>query len=216
MTSPPQRPHPFARVFGDLAAARFPAIREAIPADADLDTFLMAPAAIELLHDMRPDEGLGEAVDDFVAFVHAAWRHWADGAVTVVCDTEATRALCASGDGVPAGPPPVRARYIQVAPRLVWGQLADGESWEPLDGWFVLPVPAGLRIVACFGLHAERPGLSVVALEGAAPGVVRRADGSASFAPLMPGGDRAGLYAVAAPEELLLLAWRGSTEATEG
>lgn len=215
-TSPPQRPHPFALVFGALAAERFPALREALPPDAGLDAFLMDPAAIELLHDLRPDEGLGEAVDDFVAFVHAAWCHWMGGSVTATLDADATRALCTSAAAPAPGIPPGAGRYIQVAPRLVWGQLADGASWEPLDGWFALPGDAGLRVVACFGLHPERPGLSVVALEGTPPPAVRREDGTAPFAPLMPGGDRAGLHAVAAPEELLLLAWRGTWQAREG
>jgi hypothetical protein len=41
---------------------------------------------------------------------------------------------------------------------------------------------------------------------------VAREDGSAIFSPMMPGGDLAGLHAVAAPEEMLLLAWRAEME----
>lgn len=203
------RPHPFALVFGPLVDVHFPAIREVLAADADLDAFLVCTPAIELLQALRPDDGLGDAVDDFLAFVHAAWRFWADGARTTTRDADATRALC--GADAPAALTAARmAQYIQVAPRLVWGQLADGEQWEPLDGWFALPDPAGLRVVACFGLHPERPGLTVAAVVGGAPAPVPRADGSAPFAPQMPGGDLAGLHALADTDELLLLAWRAA------
>src|SRR5690606_37754721 len=128
------RPHPFDLVFGPLVDVHFPAIREALPPDADLDAFLVCTPALELLQELRPDEGLGEAVDDFVAFVHAAWRYWVNGAVTRPLDAETTRALC-DADGLVTPAAPRVAQYIQVAPRLVWGQLADGEQWEPLDGW---------------------------------------------------------------------------------
>ncbi len=203
------RPHPFELVFGSLVDVHFPAIREALPADAALDAFLVCTPAIELLHELRPDDGLGEAVDDFVAFVHAAWRFWADGAATTPLDADATRALCAL-DAPAALTASRTTQYIQVAPRLVWGQLADGEQWEPLDGWFALPDPAGLRIVACFGLHADRPGLTVAVVTGTAPPAAARPDGSAPFAPQMPGGDLAGLHALADTGELLLLAWRAT------
>jgi hypothetical protein len=103
--------------------------------------------------------------------------------------------------------------YIQVAPRVIWGRLDDGDVYEPLDGWFAVPVEGGLRVVACFGVHANRPGLSLLVVEGAVPRNVQRDDGSPLFAPLMPGGDTAGLHAVVAPEELLLLAWRAAARA---
>lgn len=217
MTAPVPDPHPFDLVFGDLAAERFPAIDEAIGAATTLDAFLMATPAVQLLHDLRPDEGLGEAVDDFVAFVHAAWRFWADGQSTRRFDVDATRALCAGTAGVIRIPAPT-AHYIQVAPRLVWGQLADGESWQPLDGWFVVPTPGAMRVVACFGLHAARPGLSVVAAEAemrGGGGPLVRGDGTPPFAPLMEGGDQAGLHAVATVEELLELAWRAINRESE-
>lgn len=217
MTAAAPRPHPFDLIFGDLAAERFPAIGAALGDATTLDAFLMAVPAVELLHDLRPDEGLGDAVDDFVALVHAAWRYWVEGQDTRECDLDASRALCAGTAGV------IRtvsstAHYIQVAPRLIWGQLTDGESWEPLDGWFVVPTPEAMRVVACFGLHAARPGLSVVAVEAETKGggePLVRADGTRPFTPLMEGGDQAGLHAVATVEELLELAWREINRETD-
>lgn len=210
------RPHPFALLFGAVAAERFPAIAATLGDERGLEPFLMAPDAIELLHALRPEGGLGDEVDDFVALVHAAWCYWADGEATVTLDAAATRALCAAasaGDAVIT--PPVRTRYVAVEPRLVWAALGTGEHHEPLDGWFAVPVAGGLRAVACFGVHPARPGVSAVAVEGAMPGAPVREDGAPLFAPTMPGGDTAGLHAVAAPDELLLLAWRAAGMTTE-
>ncbi|MES2304923.1 MAG: hypothetical protein V4558_05425 [Gemmatimonadota bacterium] len=215
MTSPAS--DPFQLVFGILAEERFPAIRAAVPAEVDLDTFLLSGPAVEVLRDLRPDEGLGDGIDEFVAFVHSAYRFWDAGCPLRALNEAETRALCsATSSAVDAAALPLATvAYIQVAPRLIWGQLDDGDVFEPLDGWFVIPVNGGLRIVACFGVHPGRPGLSLLVVEGGAPGPVQREDGSALFAPMMPGGDTAGLFAVVAPEELLLLAWRAAGRAEE-
>lgn len=200
-------PHPFALIFAGLAEERFPAIRAELPPRADLDPFLMSAAAVEFLRELRPDEGLGDGVDEFVALVHAAYRFWEDGSHTATLDEKATRAL--ANDDAPLRETPPRAAYIQVAPRLIWSRLDDDEdTFEPLDGWFVVPAEHGLRAVACFGVHPQRPGLSLLVVEGDPPGAVARDDGTPLFAPTMPGGDIAGLHAIVAPEELLLLAWR--------
>jgi hypothetical protein len=207
------RPHPFTLVFGGLAEEHFPAIQDAVGATPSLDHFLLAEAVVDLLGVLRPDSGIGEAMDDFVAFTHAAFCFWAAGAHTRSLDEAATRALC--DPVVPLGAPFRTTEYIQIAPRLVWAQLADGEPHEPLDGWFVMPTDGGVRCVACFGVHPERPGLSVVALVGGVPGPMAREDGTPLFAPTMEGGEAAGLQAVAAPEELLLLAWRAGGTSEE-
>lgn len=206
---------PFSLVFGNLAETEFPPIRDALGERASLEAFMLSGPALELMGRLRPDEGLGDAVDDFVAFVHAAWRFWCDGKQMVIRDEAATRALCHPGH-LPISVAPDDAatttRYFQVAPRLVWGRLASDETYEPLDGWFATRTGQSLRVVACFGLHSTRPGLSVVVAQGPVPGVVVREDGGVIFSPMMSGGDLAGLHAVAAPEELLLLAWRAERE----
>lgn len=204
-----QRPHPFTLVFGGLADEHFPAIRDAVGTTPDRDRFLLAQPVVELLQLLRPEGGVGEAMDDFVAFAHAAFRFWADGAITRDFDVVATHALCAAEARV-GGPAPEATQYLQLAPHLVWAQLADDLPHEPLDGWFAIPDGERLQVVACFGVHPERPGLSVVALTGGPPGPLAREDGSPLFAPTMTGGAAAGLHAIAAPEELLLLAWRAA------
>lgn len=214
----PSRPHPFDLLFGSFRAERFPAIRQALGAECDVNAFLLSAPALELLRDLRPDEGFGDAVDGFVALVHAAYLYWCHGERTRTADTRVTRRLAA------ASAPPLTAlaeataaaEYVQVAPRLVWGQLDPDAAFEPLDGWFLWSTgPGVLRVVACFGLHEQRPGVSVVVAEGPLPGTIVRADGTPPFAPAMSGGDAAGLLAVVAQEELLLLAWRAFQDEDE-
>lgn len=209
------RPHPFELVFAAFRGQHLPAIHAELGEQSDLNAFMLAATALELMRELRPDEGLGEAVDDFVALVHAAYLFWRDGERTTRLDATATHALCGPFAGVvPLAsqrmPQPVR--YIQLAPHLIWGRLADDTPFDPLDGWFAVASGAGLRVVACFGVHPERPGVSVVAVEGPLPADIARPDGTPMFAPTMPGGDAAGLHAISVPEELLLLGARAQKD----
>ena len=221
MNSP--RPHPFALVFGEMADEKFPAVRDALKGNLALEHFLMTPAAVELLHELRPDEGLGNAVDDFVAFVHAAYCYWHDGARTVSLTEPAVRGAMDGGgrrteDGArdPQSPfstlRPPSSVYIQIPPRTLWSQVESSDIHEPIDGWFVVPEGDTLRVVACLGLHPERPGLSVLTAIGAAPVALHRENGTAPFAPTMEGGAAAGLHSVASAEELLWLAWQAHSD----
>jgi hypothetical protein len=197
-------------MFGGFRESELPAIRAALGEESNIHAFLLSAPALELMRELRPDSGLGDAVDDFVALVHAAYLFWRDGERTVVRDESATRQLCGRPPTTTAAraPEATGAQYIQIAPRIVWGQLIDEEPFEPLDGWFALHGDAGLRMVACFGVHEQRPGVSVSVVEGDFPANVVRTDGRPLFAPTMPGGDAAHLHAVSAPDELLLLGWR--------
>jgi hypothetical protein len=216
------RPHPFALVFGDMAAERFPAVRDALQGNLDIEHFLMTPAAVELLHELRPEEGLGDAVDDFVSFVHAAFCYWHDGGRTIAVDEDRVRKMLEGGgsrveggeDSLSSTLHPLPSRYVQLPPRLLWSQVESSEIHEPLDGWFVVPQGDARRVVACLGLHAERPGLSVLVATGTEPLTLAREDGTAPFAPLMEGGAAAGLHSVADADELLWLAcWSEKQEA---
>ncbi len=203
-----ERPHPFDLIFGGIADERFPAIRAVAPTDVSLEEFLVSAPAIEVLRELRPEEGLG-AGDDFVALVFAGYRYWADGRRTVALDEGATRALCRPV--LPEVSAPSGTRYIQIAPRLIWASLDGGEQHEPLDGWFAVPAAEGMRVVAAFGVHPGRPGLSVLTVAGRLEAIHEsRADGAALFSPTMRSGDVANLLSIASLEELLLLSWRAA------
>jgi len=206
------RTQPFDLLFGAFRNERFPAIRASLGERDGINDFMLAQPALELMRELRPEEGLGDAVDDFVALVHAAYLFWRDGEQTVALDEGATRSLVGGGPERSSAPSATRATtYVQVAPRVIWGQLDPDAPFEPLDGWFGFATSeSALRMVACFGVHPERPGVSVVAVEGTLPVSVIRPDGTAPFSPTMSGGDAAGLHAVNGPEELLLLGWRAS------
>jgi hypothetical protein len=212
------RPTPFDAVFGPIAEDRFGAVRDGITAAGldprHRDAFLLVREVGELLRDLRPDEGLGQAVDTLVAFLHRAYLFWMDGAtVRGVTEDELAR-LLVGGDGEPPALRPSGhqpARYVQLPPLRVWGSPLEAAPAEPLDGWFTDRDGDSLSILAVFGLHPGRDGFTAVEAAGPRPPALARQDGSPLFSPSLPGGAAAGLYSVSGEEELLELAWRVET-----
>jgi hypothetical protein len=203
------RPTPYDLALAGFAGAGFPAVRaglEAAGADPrDRDAFLMTPDAVRLVRDLRPDEGLGAGIAELAALLHHAFLFWAGGCRVAAPDRAAVElALDSSGDlHAPDG-----ARYVQLPPRLLWAEAVAGVPAEPLDGFFVHPLPGGLRALGVFGLHPGRPGFTVVEVEGARPRELVRPDGTPLFSPVLAGGGAAGLRSLTGGEEFLELAWR--------
>jgi hypothetical protein len=216
--SRPARLSPFALAFTDLAADRFPAIQSALTEEgtdpADRDAFLMNRDVVGLIRELRPDEGVGDEIGQLAALVHHVFQFWAAGAPTVELTADQLDALLRDPDMArfPAVPLP---GYAQVPPRRVWAEPLPGSPHEPLDGCFVHEVPdsGDLRVLGVFGLHPERPGFTVVEAAGPKAPFLARSDGSALFAPLLPGGAAAGLNSLAGGEELLELGYRLSGRA---
>lgn len=201
-------PHPFELLFGALVEPHFHAIREALGDHPSRDAFVLAAPAVELLQEVRPEEGLADASTDLVALVYSAWRWWVSGSVTRRLDLVATEHLCREVSQSPQ-PSEVAPCYIQLAPRRIWSDLEGEGQFEPLDGFFLVEEPDQLLIVALYGVHIERPGVSLAVVGGPRPaGVPDRPDGSPAFSPTMQGGDLAGLHAITTAGELLLLGWR--------
>ena len=206
------RPTPYDLVFAPLAEQRFPAIRAAL-SDAgsdsrDRDVFLLTADAARLIHDLRPDEGLGEDIDRLAALVHHAYLFWDHGSELVLLDRTLTDKLLGS-------PPPVsegtqaQAPYVQLPERMIWARPVEDEAYEPLDGWFAHVAPDGLlRTLAVFGLHPDRMGFTVVEAIGPRSANLLRPDGSPLFAPTLRGGQAARLREILGSEELLEMAWR--------
>jgi len=203
---------PSGLLFGGELAGRLLAMDEGIAAAGvdgrERDAFILVQEVVELLRDLRPDEGLGQGVDALVGLVHAAYLHWRDGEATVsVSESELRDATAGRADPAPS-PTLNVVRYIQLPPRRVWGTPVEGESAEPLDGWFAIPKGSHLGVVAVFGLHATRGGFTVAEAEGPRPGRLAREDGTPLFTPTLAGGAAAGLASITGSEELLELAWR--------
>jgi hypothetical protein len=208
------RPTPYDLFLASIADESFPRIRASLAAagadPADRDAFLMDREAVTLIRQLRGDEALGEAMDQMVALVHHTYLAWDAGLILVPLTDEATEAMLSEPPPeTPAAADPPRAYYAQMPERLVWASVVEGEPAEPLDGCFVSRAPrADLRVLGIFGLRPDRAGFSAVEVGGARPGRLVRTDGSALFAPTLPGGKAAGLRSITGEEELLELGWR--------
>ena len=209
-------PSPFAEALQDVPSQRFPAIREAMEAaerdPRDRDAFMLTRPAVELLRDLRPEEGLGESIDQLAAFLHHAYLHWADGErVDKVDNRQLTALLAAEPDAAPTGG---AARYARLPERVVWAEVIEGQPPEPLHGCSLHFQPdGGLRVLGVFGLHPNRPGFSVVEAVGPRAGQLAREDGSPLFGPRLAAGEVAGLHSIVGQEELLELGWRLQAQA---
>jgi len=207
------RATPLDLVFQPAAATSFPRIAASLAASGhdptDRDAFLMDREVITLLRDLRPDEGLGEAMDQMVALVHHAYLTWTAGAVTIPIARDTTEEVLSAVSPDGAEPKEVAAYYAQFPERMIWARVIENEAPEPLDGVFVSRDPQGLlRVLGIFGLRADRPGFSAVEATGPRAPRLTREDGSALFAPALPGAAAAGLRSIIGEEELLELGWR--------
>lgn len=206
------RPTPFDLVFGRSAQEVFPKIRRALEEAGhdprDRDHFLMLRDVVTLVRELRPDEGLGEGIDQLAALVHHAYLHWeAQEPVTEVTAEQLPFLLRATADDQRET---VAAHYVQMPQHRIWAEVIPGHPPEPLDGCFVHPTSdgSGLSVLGVFGMHPEREGFSVVEATGSRPVALMRADGTELFSPTLTGGKAAGLYSIAGEEELLDLGWR--------
>lgn len=217
------RATPFDLIFDRIAGERFPALRAALESagvdPTDRDAFLMVREAIQLVRDLRPDEGFGEAIDQLVALVHHAYLFWAagsrvlelapDGLATLLGPAAAGEADPAETVGPDAAADVPAAYYAQLPERRVWAEVIERLPHEPLDGCFVHPVPEqSLRVLGVFGIHQERQGFSVVEAIGPRAGLLARENGAPLYAPVLTGGAAAGLHSIVGEEELLELGWR--------
>jgi hypothetical protein len=215
MSSP--RSTPFDLVFGDTALRIFSGISTALGQSGTeprhRDAFLMVREVVTLLRELRPEEGLGEGIDQLAALVHHSYLFWAAGCPVVELPTEHLGDLLGSSlpDAEEHQEPP--AYYVQLPERRIWAQAVSGVPPEPLDGCFVYASPEGtsLRVLGVLGLHRERAGFTVVEVAGPRPVALVRPDGSQLFSPTLPGGAAARLFSLAGGEEMLEHGWRTRT-----
>jgi hypothetical protein len=213
------RPTPFDLVFARSAETVFPLIRASLERGGqvatDRDAFLMVPEVVSLLHDLRPEEGIGEGMDQLVALAHHAYLLWEAGVLTLPITADRLTALLATPPASPELDDPPRAFYAQLLDRQVWAKVIDDEAAEPMDGCFVHPANGELRVLGIFGLRPDREGFSAVETAGPRPRGLERPDGTPLFSPVLRGGDAAGLYSLVGAEELLELGRRTRALASE-
>lgn len=206
------RLHPFELAFGPFVPGRFEAVRLAL-ADAGIDPFdrdawVIARPVVELLRELRPEDGLGAAVSELVALTHAGYLYWQQGERSVALDRATLDQLAVEPPGAAGDLPARHAYYVQAPARRIWGTPVPGSPPEPVDGWFAASDRGMLGLVAVFGLLPGRPGFTVAQVQGLPPGPLARTDGSPLFAALLAGGEAAGLWSLAGQEELLEIGWR--------
>ena len=214
------RPTPFELIFQQIAQDSFPGIQARLTESEydprDRDRFLLLRDVVSLLRELRPEEGLGEGIDQLAALVHHAYLFWAAGQLTVeLAQARLPVLLTAPTSTDPAEAPP--SYYFQVPERKVWAEVIPGQPPEPMDGCFVhLSIDgASLQVLGIFGVHPEREGFSVVEASGPRVPVLARDDGSSLFSPVLPGGEAARLFSLVGEEELLELGWRSRAVAPE-
>lgn len=202
---------PFDLVFRPALAEGFPGIRRALEEGQhdprDRDRFLMLREVVTLLRELRPEQGLGEGIDQLAALLHHAYLYWDAGEPTFEVPVHLLAATDAPTEEHTADP--TLAYYAVMPEHRIWAEVIPGHPSEPLDGCFVHSMLDGtLRVLGVFGIHREREGFTVVEAAGPRPGGLARADGSRLFDPTLPGGRAAGLFSIIGEEELLELGWR--------
>jgi hypothetical protein len=209
------RPTPFDLIFGELADHRFHQIRSDLERaghdGGNRDTFLLNQEVVTFLRELRPEEGLGGAIDQLVALVHHAYLLWESGLWTFRISPERARTILSEAPIAGEGVDPPTPYYLQWPERMLWAQVTADEPHEPLDGWFVTPEESAMRVLGIFGLHPDRMGFTVVEVAGPRPQALARPDGTPLFASVLPAGRTAGLHSLVGAEELLELAWRTHT-----
>ena len=202
---------PFDLVFRPASQEVFPGIRSALSGGGhdphDRDRFLMLREVITFLRELRPEQGLGEGIDQLAALLHHAYLYWDAGEPIVEVPLQVVSPTARQPDNHNADPAP--AYYGVMPEHRIWAEVIPGLPSEPLDGCFIHTAPGGgLRVLGVFGIHRDREGFSVVEAAGPRPAGLVRVDGTRLFDPTLPGGRAAGLFSISGAEELLELGWR--------
>lgn len=206
-------PAPFPLALGESMAEHFAGIRQALEEQernpADRDAFILTRDASAMVRDLRPGNGVGEAIDQLVAFVHHAFLWWSGGEQTDIVDRTALKSLLGGPGGGEPDLSPVTPFYAALPERLVWAEVIDGAPVEPLHGCSVHRGDDGaLRVLGIFGIRSDRGGFSVVESAGSRERDLRREDGTPLYQSRLAGGMSTDLHSIAGGEELLELGWR--------
>ncbi len=207
---------PFDFAFAPLAAERFPLVREEAQLTRkhpdDRTQFAMLSSVQKILSDVEEpevvqnDAAAGEA---YLTAVYVAYRFWEAGKPVFSVSTEDIEEVAFEVTPETFAEIPGGACYLQLPERSFWAQVDPEAPHEPLDGLFVTTGPRGeVTVMAVLGLRTDRPGFSEVTV------VAQPSDFAAAqleardppFAPVIEGGEEAGLRSIVTEGEVLHLA----------
>jgi len=205
------RPHPFDLIHDALSEAWFAEVGD-VPGRLQ---FQQLEPVQRVLGQLAPGEAaVGAAAEEYGTLLYAIHRFWSAGRHTMELDRTIVDRMLEDGGkaGGRAAPPPTvpgGACYVQFPERLFWARIAPDATAEPLDGLFLAASEDGLEItvLAVLGLRPERGGFSQVAVTAPPQDFARAGEFARRplFAPVLEGGDRAGVRSLLSEAELLLL-----------
>jgi len=225
------RLHPFEVVSEALPDEWFTQVRAAEAQGLDPTDRLhfhdLAPVRLAIGGLCPPEAApAGTTIAEYETLLYAVYRYWSAGRHTLTLSRESLeRALAAdqperAGGGSGRHPPtvPHGACYLQLPERLFWARISDTTAPEPLDGMFLATGAGGreISVLAALGLRPERSGFSQIAMT-VPPEDLVRAGGFVRrplFAPVLEGGERAGVKSLVCEAELLHLAHLALAEVT--
>ncbi|NIM49222.1 MAG: hypothetical protein GTN62_04680 [Gemmatimonadales bacterium] len=211
---------PFDYAFAQLAETRFAKIREetseAPRHTTDRARFAALPSVQHILADVEaPDviEANPTAADEYLSALYVAYRFWDAGCPVFTVARKGLEEALASERTGSAPSVPGGACYLRFPERWCWAQIGPAEPHEPLDGLFLAASPDNreITIVAVLGLRSDRPGFSQVTVTAAPEdfAAARQEARTPLFAPVLDGGEAAGLKSVVTTAEVLQLAEMG-------
>jgi hypothetical protein len=211
------RPHPFDFTFGAVADQWFGEIRSVAEAAGrdllDLAQFVRVAPVERILAEMQSegaDAATAEAAEEYARLLYAGYHFWAGGRVTRTLSRDALERDLQAATPAPGLPAHVSLpAYVRLPENRFWGQLAEGQPHEPMDGFFVV-AGGGARVewlvVAVLGLREDRDGFSQISVTATSGDLLAATpERRPLLAPAMPGGSAAGFHSVTSVADLLLL-----------
>lgn len=209
------RVHPFDLIGGALGDAWFAEVDAAARAAAcdptDRLPFQQLEPVQRVLEELRPPEAdaPGAVVEEYGTLLFVVYHYQRGGKQSFVLDRAALERELARDPDSPPPPGELTPCYLQLPERWFWARIAESAPPEPLDGIFVTPTAGGreLLVLAVLGLRPEREGFSQISVAAppqdvaGAARLVRRP----LFAPVLEGGERAGMKSLVSDAELLHL-----------
>jgi hypothetical protein len=210
---------PYEVVFGvtGFGEREFPVSREEADAVDEQglrrDQFAGLKSVGGALAQLVPDEADPGALDHFLGILFHCFNFWKAGHPVYAFEAPVLHKLV-------DGPPlladleavfPNPSFYVEMPHNLFWSPVSEGETPEPLEGFFVdvsrIAPSLEVDVLMILGMRADRPGFGVVGTT-IDLAEIRSLDEPDAFASDIPGADLAGLYSIQRSSEIGILLLR--------